>query len=269
MEKRNDLKSIVRDKYAEIATNAKSPNAEDCGCGCDCGSVDDITIMKDEYKEVDGYVPDADLGLGCGLPTQYAAIKEGDTVLDLGSGAGNDVFVARSIVGEKGKVLGLDMTAEMIEKAEINNRKLGFGNVEFKFGDIENMPIEKDSVNVVVSNCVLNLVPDKIKAFQEIYRVLKPGGHFCVSDIVIKGDLPESLRHSAELYVGCVSGAIKKEEYLKIIENTGFKDLDLHTAKEIDLPDELLKEYLDDEKISLLKESDFGIYSITVSAFKS
>jgi ubiquinone/menaquinone biosynthesis C-methylase UbiE len=137
--------------------------------------------MKDEYQQVNGYVAEADLGLGCGLPTQYAGINEGDTVVDLGSGAGNDVFVARSIVGEKGRVTGIDMTEEMIEKATNNNKKLGFKNVEFRLGDIENLPIENDSVDVVVSNCVLNLVPDKFKAFKEIYRILKPGGHFCVS----------------------------------------------------------------------------------------
>jgi ubiquinone/menaquinone biosynthesis C-methylase UbiE len=269
MEKLKDLKSIVKDKYAEIAINVKSVDSDNCGCGCCDDSQSDITIMKDEYKEIDGYVADADLGLGCGIPTQYAGIKEGDTVLDLGSGAGNDVFVARSIVGEKGKVIGLDMTEEMIEKAVINNRKMGFENVEFKLGDIENMPLETDSIDVVVSNCVLNLVPDKRQAFEEVFRVLKPGGHFCVSDIVTKGELPEDIRRSAELYAGCVSGAVEKEEYLKIIERSGFGNVNVHVQKEINLPDELLKEFLDDEKYALVKKSDMGIYSITVSAYKS
>ena len=269
MEKLTDLKSIVKDKYAEIALKSSSKDAEGCGCGCGCDSASDITIMKDEYQQVDGYVPEADLGLGCGLPTQYAGINLGDVVVDLGSGAGNDVFVARSIVGEKGSVIGIDMTEEMISKAEQNNKKMGFENVEFRLGDIENMPVNTDFIDVVVSNCVLNLVPDKKKAFEEIYRILKPGGHFCVSDIVTKGELPVEIKKSAELYVGCVSGAVDHDEYLKIIEKTGFKNVEVHMHKDIYLPDDLLKKFLNDEQIITMKNSDIGITSITVSGYKS
>ena len=166
-------------------------------------------------------------------------------------------------------MIGIDMTEEMISKADQNNRKMGFENVQFKLGDIENMPIDSDSVDVVVSNCVLNLVPDKKRAFDEIFRILKPGGHFCVSDIVIKGDLPDEIRQSAELYVGCVSGAVENEEYLKIIEICGFKDVQVHTRKDIDLPDNLLNEFLEDEQVTTLRNSDIGIFSITVSGYKS
>lgn len=269
MKNSEDIKSVVKEKYADIARNTKQNTTEDCGCGC-CGeSQTEFTILQNEYRDLNGYVAEADLNLGCGLPTQYAGINAGDTVLDLGSGAGNDVFIARSIVGESGHVIGLDMTSEMIEKAISNNRKLGFNNVEFKLGEIENMPLERNSVDVVVSNCVLNLVPDKNTAFKEIYRVLKPGGHFCVSDIVTMGDLPEDIRQSAELYVGCVSGAVKKEEYLEVIEKNGFRDLKVHVSKEIPLPDEMLREFLNHEQFAMVKNSDIGIISITVSGYKN
>ena len=269
MEKTKDLKSIVKDKYAEIAIKSSVTDSENCGCGCSCDSQSEFTIMQDEYNQVEGYVAEADLGLGCGIPTQYANIKEGNTVVDLGSGAGNDVFVARSIVGGEGRVIGIDMTGEMISKAEQNNQKMGFENVEFRLGDIENMPVDTDSVDVVVSNCVLNLVPDKKRAFEEIYRILKPGGHFCISDIVTNGELPDEIRKSAELYVGCVSGAVDNEEYLKTIEQSGFRDVDVHIRKEINLPDDLLKKILDDQQFATVKNSDIGVYSITISAYKS
>ena len=268
MDKLKDPKTIVKEKYAQIATESEKTIANDCGCGC-CGDAQpEFTILKDEYQEIDGYVADADLNLGCGIPTQFAGINRGDTVVDLGSGAGNDVFVARKIVGEEGKVVGLDMTEEMIKKAESNNEKMGFKNVEFKLGDIENMPLESDSIDVIVSNCVLNLVPDKNLAFKEMYRVTKSGGHFCVSDIVIEGELPDEIRQSAELYAGCVSGALEKSEYLKTIVDAGFEDVVVHVSKKIDLPDDFLREYLDEEKLMLLRKSELGIYSITVSGYK-
>ena len=166
-------------------------------------------------------------------------------VLDLGSGAGNDCFVARAIVGETGKVTGLDMTEPMILKARENCAKLKFRNVEFVLGDIEEMPFEDKIFDVVISNCVLNLVPDKTKAFREIFRVLKPGGHFCVSDVVIKGKLSEKMKKDAEMYAGCVSGASEMNEYLKIVENSGFLNMKVHKQKEIKLPDSLLSEYND------------------------
>jgi len=225
--------------------------------------------MQDKYDNLDGYVADADLGLGCGLPTEYAGIKKGDTVVDLGSGAGNDVFVARAIVGDEGKVIGLDMTEEMIEKANKNNTKLGYKNVEFHFGDIEQMPFENSIADVVVSNCVLNLVPDKQKAFSEIYRILKPGAHFCVSDIVLKGKLPEGLQKSAEMYAGCVAGALQQDEYLSTIKETGFKNVEIKKTKVIELPDDVLKEYLDDSEIKMFKMNNVGIFSITVIGYKN
>lgn len=264
MSDKKNIKNVVRDKYAEIAI-------KNTGCGCGCGdqvNIVDCTNFQDDYSKFEGYVADADMGLGCGIPTEHAGIKEGDTVLDLGCGAGNDVFVARTKVGDEGKVIGVDMTKEMIDKANRNNEKLGFTNVEFKLGEIEQLPIEPNVIDVVLSNCVLNLVPDKKAAFSEIYRVLKPGAHFCISDIVLIGDLPNGLKESAEMYAGCVSGALQQEDYLQIIEKTGFENIEIKSSKEIMLPDELLKNYLSAEEISEFRESKTGIFSITVVGYK-
>lgn len=258
-----ELKNIVKEKYAEIAVASENK----CCCSSQSKIVD-YTIMKDEYTNLDGYVKDADLGLGCGLPTEYAGISKGDVVLDLGSGAGNDVFVARSVTGDNGKVIGVDFTQEMIDRALRNKEKLGAYNVEFKLGEIENLPIENNSVDVVISNCVLNLVPSKEKAFGEIYRVLKPGAHFCVSDIVVIGELYPELKKSAALYAGCVAGALQKEEYLRIIELTGFENIEIKKSKVIELPDSLLKKYLSEEQIKNYKNKIEGVFSITVVAKK-
>ncbi len=266
MQNSNEVKEIVKEKYGNIAKNSQH------GCGCGCGSKNNkivgYTIMMDNYDNLEGYVADADLGLGCGLPTEYAGIKEGDIVVDLGSGAGNDVFIARAIAGDKGKVIGIDMTEEMIENANRNNQKLGYKNVEFKLGDIENIPLETAIADVVVSNCVLNLVPDKQKAFAEIFRILKPGGHFCVSDIVIKGELPSALKKSAEMYAGCVAGAVQQEHYLEIIANSGFKNTEIKKTKVIDIPDEILKNYLGNIELQEYRNNSVGIFSITVTASK-
>jgi ubiquinone/menaquinone biosynthesis C-methylase UbiE len=262
------LKQLVKEKYGQIAEQSKAENESSCcGATCGCATVD-YTLMADDYSQLNGYVADADLGLGCGLPTEFAQIKEGDTVVDLGSGAGNDAFVARSIVGEKGKVIGIDFTDKMIEKARANAEKLNFTNVEFRQGDIENMPLAGNSADVVVSNCVLNLVPDKKQAFAETFRVLKKGGHFSVSDIVLVGDLPEGLQKSAEMYAGCVSGAIQKMEYLSIIKEAGFNKIDIQKEKRITLPDEILKEYLSPKEMEDFKIGNTGIFSITVYAEK-
>ena len=262
-----EIKLVVKNKYGEIA---KSAGATSCCGPTSCCTPDkiDYTIFQDDYSNLKGYVPDADLGLGCGLPTEFAGIKKGDTVADLGSGAGNDVFIARSIVGGEGRVIGLDMTEEMIEKANSNKIKLGYKNVEFHLGDIEQMPIENHTADVVVSNCVLNLVPDKRKAFSEIYRILKPGAHFCVSDVVVQGEMTEELKKSAEMYAGCVSGALQKEEYLKIIEGAGFKDVEIKKTKSINLPKDLLKEYLTEQGMKEYKQNLKGIFSITVVGYK-
>ncbi len=264
-----DLKLIVKEKYGAIANQSILLNQSAC-CGpstnC-CGELG-ISMIGDEYKNVKGHHADADLGLGCGIPTQFAEIKPGDHVLDLGSGAGNDCFVARSIVGETGKVTGLDFTESMIAKANKNNQNLGYSNVEFVQGDIEEMPLQDDSFDVIVSNCVLNLVPDKNKAFAEIMRVLKEGGHFCVSDVVIKGQLPERLRKDTEMYAGCVAGAILKEEYLEIIEIHGFRNITVHKLRAIPIPAKVLENYLSKAEIAEFQNSEIGLFSITVSGYK-
>lgn len=263
MSEQNEIKEAVKNKYSEIAIATKS-----CGCGCS-SKVIDYTIMKDDYSQLNGYVKDADMGLGCGVPTEYAGINNGDTVVDLGCGAGNDIFVARPYAGNNGKLIGIDFTEEMLLKANANKAKLGFSNVEFKLGEIENLPLENNSANVVISNCVLNLVPNKQKAFSEINRVLKPGGHFCVSDIVIKGNLPSKLKQSAEMYAGCVAGAIQQDDYLGIINQTGFENIEIKKTKVIELPDKILAEYLNDEEIKTFRENNIGIFSITVVGYKN
>lgn len=264
----NDLlKSIVREKYEQIAEQTKEQNETSC-CGAGGCCTVDYTVFSENYNNETGYNPDADLGLGCGIPTQFANIKQGDSVLDLGSGAGNDCFVARSIVGDQGRVVGLDFTSAMLEKARANNQKLGFTNVQFVEGDIENIPLENDSFDVVISNCVLNLVPDKEKAFAEIRRVLKPGGHFCVSDVVLKGELPSKLKKDAEMYAGCVSGAIELDSYLKIIESSGYNDVVIHKLKEIELPAEILLKYLKPDELQQFNKKEIGIFSVTISGKK-
>ena len=194
MNKETELKELVKEKYGQIANQSIKENlASCCGATSSCCGDEAYTIMADDYKDLEGYNPDADLGLGCGLPTEYAKMKEGDTVIDLGSGAGNDAFIARRVVGDKGKVIGVDFTEAMIERARANAEKLGLNNVEFRQGDIEKLPIGNDRADVIISNCVLNLVPNKQKVFAEILRVLKPGAHFSISDIVLEGELPGKL----------------------------------------------------------------------------
>lgn len=268
MDQSNELKDLVRQKYSEIALQDKDTNQASC-CGSGCCSTDVYNIMTDDYTNMEGYQPDADLGLGCGLPTQFAKIKKGDTVIDLGSGAGNDCFVARHETGEDGRVIGIDFTPAMIEKARANAAKLGYANVEFRKGDIENMPVSANIADVVVSNCVLNLVPDKDKVFNEIFRVLKPGGHFSISDIVLVGELPPAIQQAAEMYAGCVAGAIQKDEYLRLIHDNGFASLSIQKEKPIVIPDDILKNYLNESEIALFKSGNTGIYSITVYAEKS
>lgn len=263
----NDVKELVRQKYGEIALQDKETNAASC-CGSGCCSTEVYNIMADDYNNLSGYQADADLGLGCGLPTQFAKIQQGQTVIDLGSGAGNDAFVARHEVGESGKVIGIDFTPAMIEKARTNAEKLGFNNVEFRLGDIERMPVTSNVADVIVSNCVLNLVPNKDGVFKEIFRVLKGGGHFSISDIVLTGELPQSLREAAEMYAGCVSGAVQKEEYLELIQANGFKNIVVQKEKQILIPDDILSNYLSAEEIAAYKASGTGIYSITVYAEK-
>lgn len=266
--KTENLKLIVQEKYGEIASQSKLQNQSSCCGSTPCCDDMDYTIFSDDYTKLEGYNPDADLGLGCGTPTEYAGIKTGDHVLDLGSGAGNDCFVARTIVGEKGHVTGIDFTEGMIEKANINLAKTGFKNIDFVKGDIEEMPLPDNTFDVVISNCVLNLVPDKKKAFGEIYRVLKPGAHFCISDVVINGVLPRGLQEAAEMYAGCVSGAIPKDEYLEIVKSIGFKNIEVKKEKEIRLPDEILLKFISQDELQTFKSSNIGIFSITLVAGK-
>lgn len=261
------LKEIVRQKYSEIALQDKATNQSSC-CGSGCCSTEVYNIMSDDYTDLTGYNPDADLGLGCGLPTQFAQIKEGDTVVDLGSGAGNDCFIARAEAGETGKIIGIDFTPAMIEKARANAEKRGFNNVEFRQGDIEKMPITSNVADVIVSNCVLNLVPNKDGVFKEIFRVLKPGGHFSISDVVLVGELPASLQKDAEMYAGCVSGAIQKKEYLGLIEKNGFEKITVQKEKAIVIPEDILDKYLDEKSLADFKNCATGIFSITVYAEK-
>lgn len=269
MKTSDEIKAMVKERYALIAGQDKITNQSSCcgegGCG---SSVPDFTVFSDDYQALSGYVPEADLGLGCGLPTEYALIKPGDTVVDLGSGAGNDCFVARAITGETGKVIGIDFTEVMIEKARANAQKMGYSNVTFRQGDIEKMPLVSGIADVVISNCVLNLVPDKVKAFSEIYRILKPSGHFSVSDVVLAGELPPDLLEAATLYAGCVSGALQKSDYLDIIEKAGFKNIKIQKEKAITVPDEILLNYLTSDQLKSFRESGTGIFSVTVYADK-
>jgi ubiquinone/menaquinone biosynthesis C-methylase UbiE len=267
MQTEEQLKEIVRKKYSEIAMQDKDTNMSSC-CGAGGCSTEVYNIMSDDYTSLAGYNADADLGLGCGLPTQFARIKPGDVVIDLGSGAGNDCFVARHETGETGKVIGIDFTPAMIDKARANAEARGFNNVEFRQGDIEHMPVTANSADVIVSNCVLNLVPNKHGVFSEIFRVLKPGGHFSISDVVLIGALPEGLRKDAEMYAGCVASAIQKEVYLEFISLTGFTNMTIQKEKPIIIPDDILRNYLNAEEIETYKKMGNVIFSITVYAKK-
>jgi len=262
-----ELKELVRQKYSEIALQDKETNQASC-CGSGCCSTEVYNIMSDDYTQMEGYNADADLGLGCGLPTQFAKIKNGDVVIDLGSGAGNDCFIARAETGETGKVIGIDFTEAMIKKARANAEKPGFNNVEFRQGDIEQMPVTTNIADVVVSNCVLNLVPNKDGVFKEIYRVLKPGGHFSISDVVLVSDLPEELKKDAEMYAGCIAGAIQKSAYLELISLNGFKNAVVQKEKIINIPDDLLTNYLNSSQLQSFK-SEMQAYSVLPCTPKS
>ncbi|MBI5021773.1 MAG: arsenite methyltransferase [Ignavibacteriales bacterium] len=268
MNKPDNVKKMVKDKYAHIAEQTTEENAKSC-CGVGGCCTVDYAVFAEDYSKMQGYVADADLGLGCGIPTEFAQMKPGDIVIDLGSGAGNDVFVSRAIVGEKGKVIGVDMTEAMIVKARANCEKLGFKNVEFRLGEIEKLPIASGIADVVISNCVLNLVPNKEKAFQEIFRVLKTGGRFSISDVVTSGLLPEKILGAAELYVGCVAGALKKSDYLATIQKAGFENIRVVKEKPVTIPDEILLQYLGrDDLDNRYHASNNAILSITVYAEK-
>jgi arsenite methyltransferase len=267
MKSSKEIKEIVREKYADIANQSKTVNEASC-CGTGSCTGVDYTVFSEDYSKLKGYNPDADLGLGCGLPTEFALIKEGDVVIDLGSGAGNDAFIARAIAGESGKIIGIDFTHEMINKSRENADKLKFNNVEFRFGDIEKMPVTSNKADVIISNCVLNLVPDKEKAFKEIFRVIKPGGHFSVSDIVTTGELPQSIKSGAELYAGCVGGAIKQSEYLQMIKEAGFINIKIQKERIINVPEEIYMQFISKDDFEKFKASGINLVSINVYAEK-
>jgi ubiquinone/menaquinone biosynthesis C-methylase UbiE len=280
-----ELKSIVKEKYGDIAKKSSTTDSPTQSSGC-CGEKEektatatkssccggkeekDYSVLAEDYASLEGYNPDADLQLGCGIPTKYAQIHEGDTVVDLGSGAGNDCFVARALTGEQGRVIGLDFTEAMVSKAKSNAQKLGYSNVEFVLGEIENVPLPDNTADVVVSNCVMNLVPDKDAAFKETYRILKKGGHFSISDIVLQGEIPEGLRNDAAMYAGCVSGALQKKEYLDIVRKAGFKNLVIQIQKKMELDDAIYLKYFTEEEVENFKKSFKGIFSITLNAEK-
>ncbi|MCX8182224.1 MAG: arsenite methyltransferase [Candidatus Methanomethyliaceae archaeon] len=238
-----DIKSFVKKRYGELAKDGGSC-CPSCGCGVDPKDV----ALEIGYTENDlnNLPEEVIMGLGCGNPVALASIKEGETVLDLGSGGGIDVFLAAKRVGPKGKVIGVDMTEEMVNKAKRVASKYGYDNVEFRLGEIENLPVENESVDVIISNCVINLSPDKERVFREAYRVLKPGGRMMISDLVTEGVLPESLRKSFDAWANCVAGALEKNEYLKIIRKAGFKNVKIvsETPYTIDVSRELIGKIL-------------------------
>jgi len=264
--KEKSKKEIVKEKYSEIVKNSGIFFESSCFESSCCCS--DSEVMAEDYTKLKGYVPDADMYLGCGLPTEFAMIQEADTVVDLGCGAGNDVFVSRSITGNEGKVIGIDFTQDMIDKANKNKEKLGYENVEFILGDIESLPLQNNTTDVVVSNCVLNLVPDKDKAFSEIYRILKPGGHFSISDIVTTVTVPDSVMKVAVLYTGCVSGAITKDAYINIVKDTGFKNIKIQKERIIDIPNYIYLNYISKEELTEVKKQGFKVLSINIYAVK-
>jgi arsenite methyltransferase len=248
----------VKEKYGQIAKGEINviPSITSCctPSSCNCGDANVVIDVTAKYAEADrAAVPEgSDLGLGCGTPASYAGMDAGMTVLDLGSGAGIDCFIAARYVGKTGRVIGVDMTEEMIQRANENKAKVHASNVEFRLGEIEALPVQDDSVDRVISNCVINLVPNKERAFGEIYRVLKSGGKFTVSDIVVDGEITEEERHDASLWAGCISGAVDRKEYLGIIERAGFKELVIVSEKRYDYK----------------LKSNAGLFSITVTATK-
>ncbi len=245
--KNSEIKKIVKEGYGKIAESG-------CGCSCSCGSADNEQVAKSlGYSEHEiKAVPDANLGLGCGNPTALGEITEGMTVLDLGSGAGFDCFLAAKKVGKAGKVIGVDMTEAMVRKANANAKKYGFSNVEFRLGEIEELPVDDNSVDVVISNCVINLSPDKQKVFDEAYRVLKKGGKMFISDIVLLKELTDAQRKDEQLLVSCVGGALLKQKYLKLIGDAGFR----------------VETQLEDKKISKRQYDGLPLESLRIAAHK-
>ena len=260
------LKETVRERYGAIALargqqSCCAPKSSCCGAGDAPES-----MMSESYRGLGGYVPEADYGLGCGLPTESAGLAVGQTVVDLGAGAGNDAFVARRVVGATGRVIGVDMTQAMVAQARRNAETLGYANVEFLLGELEHLPLPDAVADVVISNCVFNLVPDKAKAFSEVRRILKPGGHFAISDIVSTGILPARLKEVTSLYTGCVAGALPLDDYLQIIKHAGFEGLDVVKERRIDLPEGVLEQHLSGDELAALRDANLNLLSVTLRA---
>jgi len=275
--KETEVKKNVRENYARVARQEQSCCGNKGGSPCCDGTQNAREVSRDiGYSEADiENAPEgANLGLGCGNPIALASLKEGETVMDLGSGAGFDCFLAANRVGEKGMVIGVDMTPEMVDKARENARKGGYNNVEFRLGEIENLPVADRTVDVIISNCVINLAPDKKRVFREAYRALKPGGRIMVSDIVLGRELPENIKNSIEAYVGCVAGASLENDYLEAIESAGFNDVRVVGESVFDIKDIIsspeAQEIVESLEIPTEKAIELGgsIKSIKVSARK-
>jgi len=272
--KKEEIKKTVRQGYAQVAKSSSSC----CGPQTSCCSSNVATDLSKRIgysdQEIDSVPEGANLGLGCGNPTALASLKEGEIVLDLGSGAGFDCFLAANTVGKKGKVIGVDMTPEMIEKARENARKGGYQNVEFRLGEIETLPVPDNHVDVIISNCVINLSPEKDRVFQDAFRVLKPGGRLMVSDIVLLNELPDSIKESVGAYIGCVAGASKKDDYLGLIKAAGFREVQIADetsfASSLGVTDPVVESLVNDFGIakSDLKTLARSIKSIKVQAVK-
>jgi arsenite methyltransferase len=273
--KKEEIRKNVREGYARVATGGSSCCGPQTSCCCSSTTATDIS-KRIGYSDDDiESVPEgANLGLGCGNPTAVASLKEGEVVLDLGSGAGFDCFLAANIVGKTGKVIGVDMTPEMVEKARENARRGGYENIEFRLGEIENLPAADDSADAIISNCVINLSPEKGKVFQEAFRVLKPGGRLMVSDIVLLSELPDSIKKSVAAYIGCVAGASRKDGYLQHIKDAGFQEVTIvdETSFSNNYPvkDPIIDTLVSDAGISSndLKKLGSSIKSIKVRAIK-
>jgi arsenite methyltransferase len=239
--KKEEIKKEVRQHYSRVSAGRSSCCGADTSCGCASSGVADFSKMIGySDKEINSVPEGANLGLGCGNPVALASLREGEVVLDLGSGAGFDCFLAAQKVGKSGKIIGVDMTPEMLEKARGNAENGGYQNVEFRLGEIENLPVADGTVDAIISNCVINLSPDKARVFQEAFRVLKPGGRLMVSDIVLTGKLPASLLNSAASYVHCIAGASMKDEYLGTMKKAGFADIKI--VGELSIPPDTISE---------------------------
>ena len=272
--KEEEIRKAVRESYGKIAVKEATGCGPATSCGCGCGSTQDIVSKAIGYsdEEIKAVPEGANLGLGCGNPTALASLKEGEVVLDLGSGAGFDCFLAADKVGESGRVIGVDMTAEMIEKARENARKGDYRNVEFRLGEIENLPMADNSVDVVISNCVINLSPDKKRVYEEAFRILKPGGRVMVSDIALLKELPAALKGNIAAYVGCVAGATTREEYLATVAAVGFKDVEI--VNEVNVKglygEATISFGLTEDEITeeQLREAEESMISMQIQAFK-